>query len=97
MADNSVDNLVKSFETPTIPPIIRKPTYYTIHSLHKLFNLNAASFRTNLGCGTLRHLCPTLFPTVYATLSVTLVLTPPNPGATPVIPEGATGPEAAPL
>ena len=35
---------------------------------------------TNLGCGTLRQLCLTLYPTVYATLSATRVVNPPNPG-----------------
>ena len=95
MADPSVDKLVESFETPSIPPFDREPTYATLHAMHGLLNSNAASVTTNLGCGTLGQLCLTLSPTVYATLSTTRVLRPPNPGATPVIPAGATGPEAA--
>ena len=43
----------------------------------------------------IRHVCLTLFPTVYAILLTTRVIPPPNPGATPIIPAGATGPEAA--
>ena len=63
--------------------------------MHELLNLNAASVSTNLGCGTLGHLCLTLSPTVYVTLSTTRVIPPLNPGATPVIPARETGPESA--
>ena len=95
MAAPSVDKLVESFKNPRIPPIDGKPTYAMLHTMHELLDLNAASFNTNLGCGTLGHLCLALPPTVYATLSTTRVAPPPNTGATPVIPTGATGPEAA--
>ena len=95
MAAPSVDNLVESFKNPTIPPIDGEPTYSTLHAMHKLLNSNAASVNTNIGFGTLVHLCLTLSPTVYATLSTTRVVPPPNPGATPVTPAGTTGPEAA--
>ena len=40
-------------------------------------------------------MCLTLSPTIYATLSTTRVFPPLNPGVTPVIPTGTTGPEAA--
>ena len=69
--------------------------YTTLQGMHKLLNSNVASVATNLGCGTLGHLCLTLSPTVYATLPTTRVFPPLNPGATPVIPAGAIGPEAA--
>ena len=95
MAAPSVDKLAKSFEKPHIPLIDGEPTYATLHRMHKLLNSNALSFATNLGCGTLVHLCLTLPPTVYAAFLTTKVVVPVNPGATPVIPAGATGPEAA--
>ena len=95
MAAPSVDKLVESFENPSIPPIEGEPMYATLHAMHGLLNSNVASFITNLGCGTIGHLCLTLSPTVYATLLTTRVVPPSNTGATPVIPEGATGPEAA--
>ena len=63
--------------------------------MHKFLNLNAASVTTNLGCGTLVHLCLNLSPTVCATLSTKIFIFPLNPGATPVIPAGATRPKAA--
>ena len=66
-----------------------------LHAMHKLFNLNAASVSTNLGCGMIRHLCLTLYPTFYATLLTTQVVPPPNPRATPAIPEGAAVPKSA--
>ena len=69
--------------------------YATFHAMHKLLNSNAVYVTTNLGCSTLGNLCLTLSPTVYETLSTTRVVPPLNPGATPVIPAGATGPESA--
>ena len=95
MSYPSVDKLVDSFENPSIPPIDGEPTYATLHAMHELLSSNAASVTTNLGCGNLSHLCLTLSPTVYATLLTTRVVLPPNPGAMPVIPTGATGPKAA--
>ena len=86
MAATSVDKLVKSFKNPTIAQIDGKPMYATIHFLHELLNMNAESVSTNLGCGTLRHLCLTLSPTVYVILLVTPVLPPPNPRAALIIP-----------
>ena len=88
MAAPSVDKLIESFENLSIPSIDGDPTYTTLHAIHKLLKSNAA-------CGTLSHLCLTLSPTVYATLLTTRVFPPLNPGATPVIPAGATGPKAA--
>ena len=95
MAAPSVDKIVESFENPSIPLIDGEPTYTTLQAIHDLLKSNAASVTTNLGCSTLRLLCLTLSPSGYATLSTTLVVPPHNTGATPVIPEGATGPEAA--
>ena len=95
MAAPSVNKLMESFEKPSIPPIESKPTYATLHAMHELLNSNAAPVNTNLSCSTLRHLCLALSPTVHVTLSTTRVVPPPNPVATPVIPAGATGPEAA--
>ena len=95
MAAPSVDNLVESFENPHIPLIDVEPTYTMLHGMHKLLNSKAASVATNLGCGSLVHFFLTLSPTFYATLSTTRVIPPLNPGATPVIPAVATGPDAA--
>ena len=92
MAAPSVDKLVESFENPNIPPIDGEPTYATLHEIHELLNSNTASVSTNIGCSTLGHLCLTLSPTVYATLSTTRFIPPLNTGATPVIPAGTTGP-----
>ena len=86
----SVDNLVKSFEKPKIPPIDGKPMFTTIHSLYELLNSNVASVSTKLRWGMLGNLCLTLSPTFYATLLATQVVPPPNPGAAPVIPAGST-------
>ena len=95
MASPSIDKLVESFESTNIPPIDGEPTYATFHEMHELLNSKAASVSTNLVCGTLGHLCLNLPPTVYAALLATKVVPPLNPGTTPIIPSGATGPKAA--
>ena len=95
MAAPSVDKLVESFENPNILPINGDPTYVTLQDMQELLNSNAVSVSTNLDCGTLVHLCLTLSPLAYATLTTTRVVPPLNPGATPAIPSGATGPKAA--
>ena len=74
----------------SIPPIIGHPTYSSIHKIHQYLSSNAASFRSNLGYGTLGLIYLTLLPTVYATLSATLFVPSHNPGATATIPSTAT-------
>ena len=69
MAATSVDKIVKFFENPAIPPIDGEPTYTATHAIHELLNSNMALVNTNLGWGTLIHLCLTLSPTIYANLS----------------------------
>ena len=95
MAPPSINKLVESFEKPNIPPIDGETTYATLHAMRDLLNSKLASVSTNLGCGTLGHLCLTLSPTVYATLSTIRVAPPLNIGATTVIPAGTTGPKTA--
>ena len=95
MALPSVKKLVESFKNPSIPPIYGEPIYATLHAMHKLLISNVASVTTNLGYGNLGNLRPTLSPTVYVTLSTKRVSPPPNNGAMPTIPAGATRPEAA--
>ena len=56
-------------------------------------NLNAVSFQSNLGCGTLGILYLPVSPAVYATLSGIALVVPVNPGASPIIPDGATCPQ----
>ena len=68
MAAPTINKLVEIFENPQIPLIDGDPTYVTLQGMHELLTSNAASVATNLGCGTLGHLCLTLSPTVYATL-----------------------------
>ena len=94
MAAPSVDKLMESFKNPSIPIINGEPTYVTIHAMHDLLNSNADSFTTNLGCSNIGHMCLTLSPTVYVTLSTTRVVPPTNTGETPVIPAGANRPKA---
>ena len=95
MLVTSINNLVESFENPTILLINNKPMYNTIHTLHKLLKSNTAYFHTKLVCSTLVHMFLTLSPTVYATLLAASVIPPTNPGAVLVILAGTTRPEEA--
>ena len=73
MASPTLSKLVESFKNTHIPPIDGKPTYATLHGIHELLNSNAVSIANNLGCRTLVHVCFTLYPTIYTTLSTTRV------------------------
>ena len=86
----SIDKILEAMPHSSIPPIIGQPTYSSIHEIHQFLSSNAASIQSNLGCGTLGLIYLTLLPTVYATLSATLFVPPPNPGATATIPSTAT-------
>ena len=86
----SIDKILKAMPHSSIPPIIGHPTYSSIHEIHQFLISNAASIQSNLGCGTLGLIYLTLSPTVYDTLSATLLVPPPNPGTTVKIPSTAT-------
>ena len=86
----SIDKILEAMPHSSIPPIIGQPTYSSIHEIHQFLSSNAASIQSNLGCGTLGLIYLTLLPTVYATLSATIFVPPPNPGATATISSAAT-------
>ena len=86
----SIDEILKTMPHSFIPPIIGQPTYSSIHEIHQFLSSNAASIQSNLGCGTLGLIYLTLLLTVYATLSATLFVPPPNNGATETTPSTAT-------
>jgi hypothetical protein len=74
-------------------PITGVPTYGSIAELNLQLNINAASVQSNLGDGLLGLLYLTISPAKYNTLSAVPFIPPANPGAAPVIPAGATGPQ----
>ena len=84
-----IDKILEAMPHSSIPTIIGQPTYSSIHKIHQYLNPNAVSIQFILGCGTLGLIYLTLSTTVYATLSATLFLPPPNPGATAKIPSTA--------
>jgi hypothetical protein len=91
----TIDALVAGFPFSTAPPIVGEPNYESIANLHRELNANAASIQSHLGNGQLGFLSLTFPPAVYATLSATAFIPPVNPGPTPTIPEGSTGPQIA--
>ena len=80
---SSIEKIVDGFPFPTIDPIIRTPDYESIADIHLKLNLNAASVKSNLGCGTLGLLFLTVSPAVYATSYTTAFVLPVNPGPEP--------------
>ena len=87
----SIEKIVHGFPFPTIPPIVRTPTYHTIFEFNLKLNSNAASVQSNLGCGTIGLLQLNVSPAVYNNLYVTTFVVPINPGSSPDIPANSTG------
>ena len=85
-----IEKIVYGFLFPTIDPIIRTPDYESIADMHLKLNANAASVKSNIGCGTLGLLFLIVSPAVYATLSTTTFVPPVNPGPKPIILTGST-------
>lgn len=90
-----IDSIVAGFPFPNVHPIIGEPNYESIAGLHLQLNANAASVASHLGNGLLGLIYLTVSPAVYATLSAVPFIPPPNPGPSPIIPEGSTGPQIA--
>ena len=86
----SINKIIEAVSQSSIPPVIGQTTYYSIHKIHQYLSSNTAFIQSNLGCGTLGFIYLTLSPIIYATLSATLFVPPPNPGATTTIPSTLT-------
>jgi hypothetical protein len=90
-----IESVVEGFPFPTVHPIIGKPNYESIATLHQQLNANAASVPSHLGNGALSLLYLTVSPAVYANLPAAPFVPPANPGPTPIIPDGAQDPQIA--
>jgi hypothetical protein len=89
----SPNKIVDNFPHKTIPTIVGQPTYEAIRDMHLKMNENCIAVHSNLGNGQLGHLGISVTPAVYDTLSATPFVAPVNPGAAPVFPNGAQGPQ----
>ena len=69
------------------------PTFSTIADTKLQLNANAESVHSNLGNGQLGLLALTVALEEYRNLTDTAFIAPINPGPTPIIPTGATGPQ----
>jgi hypothetical protein len=92
---STIDSIVEGFPFPTVHPIIGEPNYESIAALHLQLNANAASVPSHLGNGVLGLLYLTVSLAVYANLLAVPFVPPVNPGPTPNIPAGSTGPQIA--
>jgi hypothetical protein len=92
---SSHDKIMANFPHKTLPRIIGPPTYKTIRDMHLKINENCISVHSNLGNGLLGHLGISVTAAIYNTLSAIPFVPPLNPGAAPVFPNGAQGPQIA--
>jgi hypothetical protein len=90
-----VESVVEGFPLPTVNPIVGKPNYESIAALHQRLNANLASVPSHVGNGALGLLYLTVSSAVYANFSGAPFVPPTNPGPTPIIPDGAQGPQIA--
>ena len=75
----AVDSLIDRFPKPNPTNIVGIPTYESIKRLNDDISTNAASVHTSLGGGNHGHLGMTVSPAIYATISNTPFVPPPNP------------------
>jgi hypothetical protein len=95
MASSDFSKITDNFPRKHIAPIVSQPTYETSKALHRKLNENVVKVHSNLGNGNLGYLGVTVEPAIYNTLSAQPFVPPPNPGATPIFPDGAQGPQIA--
>jgi hypothetical protein len=95
MASSDDSKITDNFPHKHISPIVGQPTYETIKALHLKLNENVVKVHSNLGNGSLGYLGVTVEPAIYNTLSAQPFIPPPNPGAAPIFPDGAQGPQIA--
>lgn len=93
MGGAKVDDIVAKFPNKVLEAVIGEPTYETINRLVQILYGNAATLPTKLGGGRHGHIGLIMKATLYATLSNTAWVDPPNPGPTATIPNGASAAE----
>lgn len=81
----TIEKIRKFFPFSSIEPIVRRPSYETIHEMHYKLNTNSALVHTDLGGGTLGFLALIVPPAVYNTISNTPFIAPISMGPAPVI------------
>jgi hypothetical protein len=86
----SVDNIVAKFPLKNIPGITGEPDYESINDVVQKLYGNAASLPTTIGGGAHGHIGLLVTPALYATLSATPYIAPPDPGPTPNHPNNVT-------
>ena len=93
----SIDHIVDGFPHLKINPVLGMPTFATIDDANLQLTANTASVHSNQGKGKLGLLAFTATLAVYLNISATAFVAAINTGPTPIIPDGATGPQIARL
>ena len=86
----SVDKLIDGMPTPVLTKIVGMPDYDSVKEMNDELTGNAFTIQTNLGCGTVGYSRLTLTPAVFANISITAFIAPPNPGVQALIPVNST-------
>ena len=90
-----VDSIIESFPNPRVPPLVGRPEHASLNELKQLLYENAASVQSALGGGAHGHLGLLISNARHFTLTGENFVPPLNPGSTPNIPNGSTGPQIA--
>ena len=83
MRNISPDSVATTFPHPLLTPIVGRPTYQTLASLHLKLNANAASVFLNRGDGMHGLLALSVSPETYLSTTGMAFVPPINPGLHP--------------
>ena len=86
----SADDIVAKLPVKTLPTIQGEPDYETINQMVQTLYGNAASLSTTSGGGAHGHIGLIMTQALYATLTATPYIAPPDPGVLPYIPPNAS-------
>ena len=87
------EKIVERFPHHTIMPIVGEPNYETLNEVKLKLDTNGMSIRSHIGNIHLGLLYLTVTPAMYNTQSATPFVPPENPGPSPTVPAGSTGPQ----
>ena len=92
---SDIEAITQGFPFPTITKIQGRPTFEDIKNVHKKLAANVSSVLTTLGGGNHGYLGLVVSAAAYQRLTGAALVTPFNPGQTPLIPAGVTAAQMA--
>lgn len=95
MIGTTVESIIESFPTSSIPSVEGEPTYKSIKEVEKCIITNASSIESELGGGQHGLLGLVISPERYLTITGHEFIPHENPGALPTFPPNPTQPQIA--